>query len=143
VGFSPLQIGPRVQGGGILTDGMVRGILMRGPNLSNKRPIQWGITHEEKAIEDYSALVGHIVHPCGTYLHPSGGLGATPDRIRDDGILVEVKCPYSGRRLDIKDIVKLSPKLKPDPFPFLELNGDNLSLKKLHPYYAQVPTIYV
>ena len=60
------------------------------------RAIEWGIKYEEVAIKIYEyrnktkiTEYGCIPHPCFDWI------GASPDGINDDGIMLEIKCPSS------------------------------------------------
>ena len=113
--------------------------------------MQWGVTHENFVREEYAKAVGKEVTVCGTRLHESGVIGATPDGIRSDGVLVEIKCPYGGRNLHIgstlqkqAEILKKSgrnKKPKNTTFFFSELvldtNGKP-TMNTSHSYYDQV-----
>ncbi len=113
-------------------------------------PVQWGITYEPVARLAYEEKAGVAVSPCGTRLHLSGVLGATPDGICPDGALVEIKCPYLGRDRDIRATMlqQAEEKEKNDGrkpkntklfFPFLLLDEDlKPCLNHKHPYYHQV-----
>ena len=56
-------------------------------------------------------------------------LAATPDGLVDKDILIEVKCPYTGRKSKIRPGKK---------FPFLQRRNGKLALKTSHNYYDQV-----
>jgi hypothetical protein len=70
---------------------------------------------------------------CGLFLSDDGLLGASPDRVLDEGAILEVKCPYSWRDLNsIKDALTKTGG-------FLELDETyGYTLKKEHAYYHQV-----
>ena len=61
-------------------------------------------------------------------------MGATPDDIFMcsccENTCVEYKCPYSIRSEEVSDAWNKT--------AYLELNGNELRLKKLHNYYAQI-----
>jgi len=65
---------------------------------------RWGQTYELEASQVYSVLTGMtlINEPIGLIIHPYEKDGqkryaATPDFITTNGIVVEIKCPYSRR----------------------------------------------
>ena len=99
-------------------------------NLTNKAVLH-GRKQEKKALAKLEEKCGLTIAQCGLMIHTDMPyLAATPDGITDN-VVVEVKCPYKGRK---KKIIK-SAKY----FPFLDTDEDNkLILKKNHNYYAQV-----
>lgn len=57
--------------------------------------MQWGLEHEDEAVDVYVERYGRNVRPSRFYEHPViENFGATPDRELDDGLL-EVKCPQT------------------------------------------------
>lgn len=59
---------------------------------------QWGVTHENEAIEDFEVLLGLTVQRAGFIVHPTEGwIGASPDGFVGDDALIEVKCPFGLR----------------------------------------------
>jgi putative phage-type endonuclease len=62
---------------------------------------RWGNMFEQVAIDIYSLLNNGIkIHSFGLIKHPKYDFfGASPDGISDDGIMVEIKCPYK-RKID-------------------------------------------
>lgn len=79
---------------------------MHSQNLGKVKSIQWGIVHEEDGIKEYEKLQGRKVKKCGIIFHHSGILGASPDGILSDGCLLEVKCPYSIKDLNVKEVIE-------------------------------------
>jgi putative phage-type endonuclease len=59
-------------------------------------PLRWGIMFEPVACQIYSCLNrGITVHDFGLLRHPClPHIGASPDGITDDGIMIEIKCPW-------------------------------------------------
>ncbi len=66
-------------------------------------PLRWGIMFEPAACNIYSALNSHVqIHEFGLLRHPDPKtpfLGASPDGISENGIMLEIKCPWR-RRID-------------------------------------------
>ena len=64
-------------------------------------PLRWGIMFEPVACSLYSWLnAGILVHDFGLLRHPTVPyLGASPDGITEDGVMVEIKCPWR-RKID-------------------------------------------
>jgi putative phage-type endonuclease len=64
-------------------------------------PLRWGVMFEPVACALYSALnVNAQVHEFGLLRHPSlDFLGASPDGVTEDGVMLEIKCPWR-RRID-------------------------------------------
>ncbi|WP_336277118.1 lambda exonuclease family protein [Bartonella sp. CB178] len=58
--------------------------------------MQWGVEHEEDAIEEYSFIYDAAVTRCGFVPHPTIEMaGASPDGLIGEYGLIEVKCPRS------------------------------------------------
>lgn len=99
------------------------------PRIFHSRATMYGQVQEPYAIKKFEDLYKVNVTKCGLFLsqsHPF--LGASPDGILFDEYIIEVKCPYSAK---YGDITKTN-------VPYLELVDGELTLKKTHPYYAQV-----
>jgi len=58
-------------------------------------------------------------------------LGATADGLVDNSIVVEIKCPYSGRDKSVEDLVVAG-------YPHIAKVGNKFTLKCTSPYYCQV-----
>jgi putative phage-type endonuclease len=58
-------------------------------------PLKWGVMFEPAANSVYESLNGVRLNEFGLLRHPSVPfLGASPDGITDDGVMVEIKCPW-------------------------------------------------
>lgn len=56
----------------------------------------WGNKHEDMALQRYNEVYGQAAVLFGLHTHPTlPWLGASPDAVTKDGILVEIKCPVS------------------------------------------------
>lgn len=64
-------------------------------------PLRWGVMFEPVACALYSALNVNVhVHEFGLLRHPSlDFLGASPDGVTEDGVMLEIKCPWR-RKID-------------------------------------------
>ena len=61
--------------------------------------MQWGIDHEDEAVDFFAARYQRTPRPSRFYEHPAlQNFGATPDRELDDGLL-EIKCPTTAKFL--------------------------------------------
>lgn len=62
-------------------------------------PLKWGSMFEDVAASIYCARMDTRLNEFGLILHsdPSVRLGASPDGITDNGVMVEIKCPYKRR----------------------------------------------
>jgi putative phage-type endonuclease len=79
-----------------------RAILSGGAAADEDKPecmsaaVRWGVDFEPVALAVYEAREGAEVHAFGLLRHRSlECLGASPDGITSQGVLVEIKCPYS------------------------------------------------
>ena len=58
--------------------------------------IDWGVKYEEVAVQIYEYRNSVNVVEYGCIKHPNyDWLGASPDGITDDGVMLEIKCPSS------------------------------------------------
>ena len=72
------------------------------------------------------------VKKCGLFVYKEKPfLGATPDGVIDDGNIIEVKCPFAGRkqRIELQSIKY---------FKFFEVSDDKVKLKKRSHYFDQI-----
>ena len=91
--------------------------------------LEYGRKYEAVAIEKYEQLYKLTTNECGLFISTTYPfLAASPDRLEGDDIVVEVKCPYVARDMDITSVT----------VPYLESYGDALTLKKNHDYYYQI-----
>ena len=68
--------------------------------LANCPPIKWGTMYEDVAQEIYSFRNSVRVYEFGLVKHPTiDFLGASPDGITENGVMLEIKCPYR-RKID-------------------------------------------
>lgn len=96
------------------------------PKVLKNAAIAWGKKHEKDALEGYASLMHCRVKSVGVFIDKDHSyLAASPDGIAD-GVLVEVKCPYSVR------------SKAPTEAYFMEKRGGQYRLKRNHPYYYQV-----
>ncbi|ALE02908.1 lambda exonuclease family protein [Bartonella ancashensis] len=62
--------------------------------------MQWGVEHEDEAIEEYSFIYDTHVTRCGFIPHPTFKMaGASPDGLIGKDGLIEIKCPQSTTHL--------------------------------------------
>ncbi|XP_050388704.1 uncharacterized protein LOC126807882 [Patella vulgata] len=72
------------------------------PPVLSGPPVIHGLKFETVACKSFEEKTGFIVSKCGVFVHPSYPyLGATPDGVIDDNKIIEIKCPYTGRDLNI------------------------------------------
>ncbi|EFA05817.1 hypothetical protein TcasGA2_TC008599 [Tribolium castaneum] len=70
-------------------------------------PLQWGIDNEEKAKEKFEQITGIKVVSCGFFVDKEKKfLGATPDGLVGSNGIVEIKCPFSARNINIKTAIE-------------------------------------
>lgn len=63
-------------------------------------PLRWGTMYEDVAAAIYARKFGVRLHEFGLVKHPQHDfLGASPDAITENGIMVEIKAPYR-RKID-------------------------------------------
>ena len=60
--------------------------------------LKWGVMFEPVAIQIYAYLNKIKIHEFGLIINDDiNNFGASPDGITDDGIMIEIKCPYSRK----------------------------------------------
>ena len=58
-------------------------------------PLRHGCKYEHVAVQKYEESQSEINSPCGTFVSLSMPyISSTPNRVVDDNIILEVKCPY-------------------------------------------------
>ena len=112
----------------------IRSMLFDQKDLSKIPAIQWGVDHEQHALELYQEKTHYTVRPTGLWLFPNATLGASPDGLVYAGNtfvgIVEVKCPYSLRSFQMSCDTEMVVQLQ-----FLT---KDYKLNKSHNYYHQV-----
>lgn len=95
----------------------------------NTEAINYGKVNEAVAVDKYEACTGLNTHPCGLFVcqsHPY--LSASPDRVINSELLLEVKCPFSAREMMIS----------PETVPYLRTVDGRTTLDGNHNYFYQV-----
>ncbi|XP_056005483.1 uncharacterized protein LOC125659233 [Ostrea edulis] len=90
-----------------------------------------GKNYEKKALKAFEKYECVKTKQCGLFIsHERPYLGASPDAVVDNKGIVEVKCPFTGRKDKI---------LPGKNFSFLQTNEEGQTvLRKSHPYYDQI-----
>lgn len=64
-------------------------------------PLQWGVRYEEVAKKVYESNMNIHVHEFGLMKHPTiDFVGASPDGISENGIMLEIKCPWKRKKTE-------------------------------------------
>ena len=64
----------------------------------NSPPLKWGTMYEQVAGDIYCRRNNVTMHEFGILRHPTiSHIGASPDGITSNGIMVEIKCPYKRK----------------------------------------------
>jgi len=67
-------------------------------NSSGIPALKWGVMFEPIAIQIYSHINKIKIHEFGLIINDDiSNFGASPDGITDEGIMIEIKCPYSRK----------------------------------------------
>jgi len=70
-------------------------------NSSAIPALKWGTMFEPIAIKIYSHINNKKIHEFGLIINDNiQHFGASPDGITEDGIMIEIKCPYSRKIID-------------------------------------------
>lgn len=101
------------------------------PFLGNKAT-EYGVNSEPKAREWYKNATKSYVLETGLMINPSiPWLGYSPDGlVLAKKKIIEIKCPVSGKNAFARDII--------NSLKYIEINGENIELKKNHTYYMQI-----
>lgn len=110
-------------------------------NQKTSKSVKYGITHENKAIKDYSKEKNSIVVKIGLFVMPKQPwLCASADGvvIEEDFVskILEVKCPYSCADNPVFDN-----KTKKFNVPYLFTECNSTYLRESHQYYTQTQLI--
>nr|XP_034195188.1 uncharacterized protein LOC117611362 [Osmia lignaria]XP_034195190.1 uncharacterized protein LOC117611364 [Osmia lignaria] len=101
------------------------------PQIPNLRSLEYGRENEANALKQLEDELGIDILPCGLFIDAVVPyLGATPDGIVDDDIIVEVKCPESAK--------DLSPAEAIEQLPAIQCIFRDDEMNKIHHYYYQV-----
>ena len=72
-------------------------------NSSGIPALKWGVMFEPIAIQIYAHLNKTKIHEFGLIINDDiSNFGASPDGITDEGIMIEIKCPYSRKIISDK-----------------------------------------
>lgn len=82
---------------------MVREYYGAEPEFTGNIATDWGHAHEQDALNALTDCTGSLVSDIGFCGLEVDGMmiGATPDGMLDDGTLVEVKCPFGSRNVEL------------------------------------------
>jgi len=70
-------------------------------NSGSVPALKWGTMFEAMAIRNYSHLKQKKIHEFGLIINDEiSDFGASPDGITEDGIMIEIKCPFSRKIVD-------------------------------------------
>ena len=98
--------------------------------------LKWGREHEDDARKCYEAQQGCKVACRGLVVDKCGYLGCSPDGVvfhHDEEGLLEIKCPYSARNMDLEEACLVVENF----CCFLDADG-RPCLSKNHDYYYQI-----
>ena len=102
-------------------------------DLSKVKAINWGVTNENEGLKVFTEVYKLPIQESGLWLTLCGTLGASPDGLVGDNAIVEVKCPYTHRNVEIVEIVE-----KQSNFYIEKLENGSYTLKKNHNYWHQI-----
>ena len=99
--------------------------------------MQYGTQYEGIAVQQWEIATGKTADMCGMYLHPTGILGATPDRLLGEEGVLEVKTlpKLAKKGITLEEYIRDNERLQ--GCPLYRKNG-NYSLKNTHQHYHQI-----
>ena len=93
------------------------------------KTLEHGIKYEPVAVKEYESITGRNTKPCGIFVSKDKPfLAASPDRVIDDNLLLEVKCPFTAKDKEINE----------NTVPYLNIIDNKLRLRSDHDYYYQI-----
>ncbi|XP_060596457.1 uncharacterized protein LOC132750479 [Ruditapes philippinarum] len=99
------------------------------PKPFHAKATDHGIKYETEAVRKYEEKLKCKVNQSGLFVsHDFPYLGASPDGITSSGVLLEVKCPYKARGMEITN----------KTVPYMKKRDNVLLLNEYHNYYYQV-----
>lgn len=110
------------------------------PKTLLTKEMRYGKQFEENAFLCYSRKRNPLIQKTGFVIqYDEPWIGGSPDGIDTlSGLILEIKCPFSGKENSIEWIIENCPVTK-RYLKVQELNGDKrFTLNKKHTYYAQV-----
>lgn len=85
---------------------LVKNILYK-TNLGRVASIAYGIENEQQALHKIQQQENVSIEPCGLFIDKDFPfIGATPDGLIGNDILVEVKCPFSASKVGMKKAIE-------------------------------------
>ena len=93
------------------------------------KALDHGIKYEGAAVQNYETVTGQSTMQCGIFVSKEMPfLAASPDRVINDDLLLEVKCPFTAKGKEINQ----------NTVPYLELINNELKLREDHDYFYQI-----
>ncbi|KAI5634747.1 yqaJ-like viral recombinase domain-containing protein [Phthorimaea operculella] len=85
---------------------LVKNILYKS-NISHVASIAHGIENEQQALQKIQQQENVSIEPCGLFIDKDFPfIGATPDGLIGNDVLVEVKCPFSASKIGLKKAIE-------------------------------------
>jgi hypothetical protein len=89
--------------------------------------------YETTSRELFESIYSLHVEECGMFIHPQHTfLAASPDRLIDQDAILEIKCPYAARNMEVEDAVKKK------IIDFCYIENNKVKLKDNHNYMYQI-----
>ena len=102
---------------------------VQGHSVRQTEAMRHGNKYEREAVHKYEQDKNSTVASCGIYVSRTlPFLGASPDGVVNDEVIVEVKCPFSAKNKTISPVT----------IPYLKEENGFLMLSQKHPYYYQI-----
>ena len=97
------------------------------------------MNEEVNASDKFSKREGVVVQNSGLWINTKyPHLAASPDGLLPDGGIIEIKCLKIFRENPILEVITQPKKFPKLPTQCFLVDGQNLHLKRYHPYYFQV-----
>lgn len=107
--------------------------LIYNTNNIRSAALQHGIIHEGTAREHFESTYSLDVQECGMLVHPQHKfLAASPDGLVGDDAILEIKCPYAARNMQVAEAVEKK------IIDYCYMENKTIKLKENHNYMYQI-----
>lgn len=139
--ITPAEFKPSKQSGDYMAELLSEWWMGHPVDTLSTAPMQRGSDLEAEAVAAFEFQFGLKTEPVGFMLNDEGTFGASPDRLVEDGSLLEVKCSLPKNHMN----ALLSQKPEQDRMPQLlgQLYVSGAKLNRLWFYHPELPYVHI